>query len=265
MEHSNNQSSNSTGRIISSSLNLVNDCYYDPDTNLQYIPNPNSISDNTQKGVTASSIYPHTIDPTTQSVRRNYSDEDDDEDFITVTYKKHRKSYNDNNTINHHNYVQLQQGQISNKSFKSSPPSNNTRIIMNSNLASHELERNASVRRLEITTAAVRYAQTRYPFSPFIVRFSSGKIQDKQVVEEITVYFKEQHRIDLDFINYRASVAKCSNTKHDVLLYVKDANSSTSLLDQQKWPLLIGNENYIFPSIPSIPPQLSLIIENVDL
>ncbi|CAF1052025.1 unnamed protein product [Rotaria sordida] len=43
-----------------------------------------------------------------------------------------------------------------------------------------------------------------------------------------------------------------------------DANSFISLYDEEKWPPQIGSQHYTFPSSPSIPPQLSLIIKNVD-
>ncbi|CAF0957510.1 unnamed protein product [Rotaria sordida] len=36
------------------------------------------------------------------------------------------------------------------------------------------------------------------------------------------------------------------------------------LFDEEKWPPQIGSQHYTFPSSPSIPPQLSLIIKNVD-
>jgi hypothetical protein len=51
---------------------------------------------------------------------------------------------------------------------------------------------------------------------------------------------------------------------YDILLFVKDSNSFIGLLDEQKWSEQIGNENFTFPSSPSIPPELSLIIKNVD-
>ncbi|CAF4414542.1 unnamed protein product [Rotaria sp. Silwood2] len=57
---------------------------------------------------------------------------------------------------------------------------------------------------------------------------------------------------------------KCSSNEYDILLFVKDANSFTSLLDEDKWPSQIGSQFCTFPSSPHIPPQLSLIIKNVD-
>ena len=266
MGHNNGQNPCTTAQEVSNALNLANDFYYDLDTNIYYHPNPNSIRNTPQEGVTASSINPHPIDSLSRTNGRGYSDDDED-NFTTVTYKKHRQ--NRNNYINKHNYIQQQQQHHStfdtNINRNSSPPPlNNQRIITNSNFLPHDHAHRASQSRFEITMAATRYAQTRFPFPPFIIRFSAGNIKDKQVVEEVSSHVKKHYQTDLYFINYRSSIAKCSNNEYDILLYVKDSDSFTCLLDQQKWPSQIGNENYIFPSSPSIPPQLSLIIKNVD-
>ncbi|CAF1050525.1 unnamed protein product [Rotaria sordida] len=117
---------------------------------------------------------------------------------------------------------------------------------------------------LDIPIAATRYAQTRFPFSPFIIRFSVGNVKDKQASEEITLFFKNQHQTDILFSNYRSSTSKCSPNEYDIFLFVTDANSFISLYDEEKWPPQIGSERYTFSSSPSIPPQLSLIIKNVD-
>ncbi|CAF1573779.1 unnamed protein product [Rotaria magnacalcarata] len=71
---------------------------------------------------------------------------------------------------------------------------------------------------ISITTESTRYAQTRFPFPPFIIRFNVGKVMSSQIKED---------------------------TNH--------------------WPTTFCNMNYMFPYSPSIPPQLSLIIKNVDL
>ncbi|CAF1535694.1 unnamed protein product, partial [Rotaria magnacalcarata] len=40
------------------------------------------------------------------------------------------------------------------------------------------------------------------------------------------------------------------------LLYVKDVESFTNLLDYKKWPITLDNNSFTVPSTPSIPPQL---------
>ena len=56
-----------------------------------------------------------------------------------------------------------------------------------------------------------------------------------------------------------------SNNEYDFLMYVKDANSFSFLLEQTNWPKLLANKSYYLPSTPVIPPQLCLLIKNVDL
>ncbi|CAF4572569.1 unnamed protein product [Rotaria socialis] len=56
-------------------------------------------------------------------------------------------------------------------------------------------------------------------------------------------------------INCRLSSHILSDNEYDILIYVKDAH----------WPKVIGNKDFSFPSTPAIPPQLCLLIKNVDL
>ncbi|CAF2912963.1 unnamed protein product [Rotaria sp. Silwood2] len=127
----------------------------------------------------------------------------------------------------------------------------------------HQLQQ---LQHLNVTAAATRYAQTRLPFPPYIIRFKSGYVKEKQAAEEIVTHFKSNFQLDILFMNYRISTTKCTAGEYDILLFAKNMDSFTSLLDQNRWPSKIGNTSYSFPSsLPSIPPQLSLIIKNVDL
>ena len=58
---------------------------------------------------------------------------------------------------------------------------------------------------------------------------------------------------------------KCQNNEYDFLIYVKDTGSFCALFKSSNWPKKIGGECFTFPSMPSFPPQLSIIIKNVDL
>jgi len=46
---------------------------------------------------------------------------------------------------------------------------------------------------------------------------------------------------------------------------VKDSLSFCALFEKENWPVQLGGQNYTLPSPPSFPPQLSLVIKNVDL
>lgn len=47
------------------------------------------------------------------------------------------------------------------------------------------------------------------------------------------------------------------------MLYVKDPSSFAFLYNPDSWPELICGESFVFPVMPSIPPQLALIVKNV--
>ena len=117
---------------------------------------------------------------------------------------------------------------------------------------------------ISVTTESTRYAQTRFPFPPFIIRFNAGKVTSGQIKEGLTFHCKQNYQMEINILNCRLS-NRSSNNEYDFLLFLKDAISFSLLLDAKNWPDTFGNMNYMFPSSPSIPPQLSLIIKNVDL
>lgn len=83
--------------------------------------------------------------------------------------------------------------------------------------------------------------------------------------EDIIYHFKSNHDVNLEIAHCRTSSLKCNTNEIDILLFVKDPDSFSFLLDQSRWPEMICDEKFKFPSVPSISPQLSLLIKNVDL
>ena len=118
---------------------------------------------------------------------------------------------------------------------------------------------------INITTAATRFAITRFPFAPFIIRFSSHVLQEKLVAQDLTKHIELHHQLYVQISNVRKSNMKCQQHESDYLIYVKDAGSFSVLFNKQNWPPNIGGLSYTFPSMPSFPPQLSLVLKNVDL
>ena len=116
-----------------------------------------------------------------------------------------------------------------------------------------------------ITNESTRFALTRYPFPPFILRFDSEKITASQVKEGLMDHCKRIHQFDLQVINCRLASSVHSNNEYDFLMYVKDAVSFSFLLEQTNGPKVLANKSYSLPSTPIIPPQLCLLIKNVDL
>ncbi|CAF3073624.1 unnamed protein product [Rotaria sp. Silwood2] len=117
----------------------------------------------------------------------------------------------------------------------------------------------------KITIQSERYATTRYPFAPFIVRFHVTNINEQKVVEELIDFIKQNMNEVVEFAGYRRSTAKCCSNESDLLLFVKDSNSFCILYNDANWPRMLSNSNYTIVIKPSIPAQLSLLITNVDL
>ncbi|CAF1547210.1 unnamed protein product [Didymodactylos carnosus] len=255
----NRQNSYSTAHIVSDSLNMVNDFCYDPNTNVYYNMQRNPY----QKRIpapTTTNLQP--VNSPARSIRRTLSQDSEDE-FRTVIYKKKRND-------NQFNYYNQQQHSYPNKyldidpSYQSViPRTRSQRTIINSNLV--QLNQQQSEQQHKITAEATRYAQTRYPFAPFIVRFSSPNVKEQKVAEDLCNHLKQSHGMGLEFIGYRRSTAKCSVDASDILLFVKDSVSFGYLYDDENWPQQLCGHTFIRPSKPPIPPQLSLIMKSVGL
>ncbi|CAF3998184.1 unnamed protein product [Rotaria sordida] len=116
-----------------------------------------------------------------------------------------------------------------------------------------------------ISIEAERFAQSRYPFPPFIIRFATPNIKKQTVAEGLRKHLKQHNQLDIEFVGYRRSKNKCSNNEIDILLFVKDSYSFACLFDDSNWPTLLNGEMFVRSHKPPIPPQLSLIIKNVGL
>ena len=123
-----------------------------------------------------------------------------------------------------------------------------------------------------ITKESARYAQTRFPFPPFVIKFSNGNVTANQVKSSVITHCKNSYNQDINVLNCRmatknASANNNTNIKsgYDMLLYLKDVVSFAFLLEENHWPNLFNNVPFSIPFLPSIPPQLSLLIKNVDL
>ena len=86
---------------------------------------------------------------------------------------------------------------------------------------------------------------SRFPFPPFTIRFNSNNISPS-------------------ILHCRLARSN-SIQQRDYLLYVKNATSFCFLLETNNWPNTIKSFTFSLPLIPRIPPQLSLIIKDVDL
>ena len=119
-----------------------------------------------------------------------------------------------------------------------------------------------------VSDEAKRFAQTRYPFAPFLFRLAAcaTNIQEQKVVDDLYQHMKDEHQLVLELIGFRKSASKCSiPTECDILLFVKSSLSFSILYDEKNWPSKICGLSFIRHPPPSLPPQLSVLIKNVCL
>ncbi|CAF3358030.1 unnamed protein product [Rotaria sp. Silwood2] len=232
---------------------------YDPNSKMYFVSN----SYKKQHVPPPSASNMELLNSPARSLRRSHSNvSDDDDDFQTVAHKKSKQL---NNMIYHNNRTQASDHQ------QQVNPMKNNNMLMNASrpisprTTTNHTNLQQSHQQQNITTASTRFALTRYPFPPHIVRFNSNTVTINKFKEDITKHVKNVYQLDIEVANCRTSNLKCNNNEMDILLYLKDSTSFAFLLDQAKWPAQIAGEDYCFPSSPSIPPQLSLIIKNVSL
>ena len=94
--------------------------------------------------------------------------------------------------------------------------------------------------------ASTRYALSRFPFPPLILRFKSMAVKSavKKILDEISARFNTALNSKITFPHGRPSNVRCDLNEIDLLLYVKDVSSLATLLDQGKWHRCLSFENY---------------------
>ncbi|CAF1625203.1 unnamed protein product, partial [Didymodactylos carnosus] len=173
---------------------------YDPQSNVYY----HAKSNKQQHIPPPASTNMQLINSPARSIRRSRSNDSNDEGFQTVINKKskHQNNYNDRPKT-----PQQQQRNVDSTNNNIMTMNAPRPTIINSNNHQHSQQ--------SITTASARYALTRYPFPPHIVRFKSNKVTIKQFKEEVTNHFKNDYQTDIEIVNCRASTLKCNNNEMD--------------------------------------------------
>ena len=204
----------------------------------------------------------HTTDQTTvytssSSIRRPLTSDELDDGYRQVTTKKNRKQ---TSPIHRHAPITTDDSSLPN----ASDSLNNHDTCDEAQAVAGDGQHGAP-RQPAITNESTRYAITRYPFPPFTVCFKAGKISAHQIESGLIAHCKSTSGIDLQIITCRQSNQSSIDNKTSFQIYVNDAVSFSFLLDQTRWPGELHREKYVFASSPSIPPQLCLLIKNVDL
>ncbi|CAF4035626.1 unnamed protein product, partial [Adineta steineri] len=199
----------------------------------------------------------------TSSVRRRRSIDVTD-DYTDVSHKKSSKRSSNQVTDKNDPVIINSSTARVNSVISSTSDSVNQQDIGN-NHYDVSADNNKLNQRFSITNESTRYALTRFPFSPFVLQFKSGKVTVNQVKDELIRHCKTVHQIDIHILNCRLIKPSSNINQYNILIYVKDVTSFACFLNHEHWPKLLGNESYILSSLPSIPPQLCCIIKNVDL
>jgi hypothetical protein len=116
-----------------------------------------------------------------------------------------------------------------------------------------------------IINAATRYALTRYPLPPFTIRFSTPQVDVNKLKSELAAHVINVHRKEINIIGCRRSNVRCGINECDILIHIKETDSFSVLLTKTNWPSNLVGLSYVIVNMPSIPPQLSLLVRNVDL
>jgi hypothetical protein len=109
--------------------------------------------------------------------------------------------------------------------------------------------------------AACRFATTRFPFSPFTVIFTQ-EVREKIVIDDLIKHALNSSNFELKTVAYRRGRAE--NNECRILIFVENSESFTFLYDQNNWPATLAGCPFT-TKIPSIPPQLALVLPHVSL
>ncbi|CAF4546259.1 unnamed protein product, partial [Rotaria sp. Silwood2] len=109
---------------------------------------------------------------------------------------------------------------------------------------------------IEISQQARQYAQMRYAFPPFIIKFQQD-INEILVLKFLVTHFPSNYNFNLYFAGHRLKL------KRDLLLFVNDRESFSMLYNKSKWPLTIESLQYEMILPNHLPPQFSLVLKNV--
>ncbi|CAF1075033.1 unnamed protein product [Didymodactylos carnosus] len=195
-------------------------------------------------------MKPQQVDATSdiEDNRRKYSDDDMSEDGMSGerTNKRQKKSAQMASGIN---VVTIPVSTTSNL-----PGLGVERSVLQVNTGIQD----SQDRDEDISSNAVRYAETRYAFPPFIV-VPDGHSQVDKIKDELCLYYANKHNIKLEFEGIK------TNYRQEMIFFVKNRESFICLFDAEKWPMTLGGPNYKKTLPRRLPPQFLLVIHDVSL
>ncbi|CAM4833870.1 unnamed protein product [Rotaria magnacalcarata] len=188
-----------------------------------------------------------------------------DDNFITVT-RKNKKAKTD--------HVHFKSTSTTSTTSTPSPTtdgstsSTNTSSILTNNRSTntnrshsniHTPNRtNNSFEPNEISSQARRYAETRYPFPPFIIKFTQD-VDEKVIINSVLKHFNDIYKANIILAGHRLK------EKRELLLFVDNRESFVMFFDDDKWPNTLNSIDYVKTRPNHLPPQFSIILRNVPI
>ncbi|CAF3317144.1 unnamed protein product [Rotaria sp. Silwood2] len=108
----------------------------------------------------------------------------------------------------------------------------------------------------EISQQSIRYAETRFAFPPFVVKFNES-VEEKLMINNIMEHFTAIYKFNITLAGHRLK------DKRELLLFAENRESFLMLYDTNKWPDIINSTIYELIKPNHLPPQFSVILRNV--
>jgi hypothetical protein len=116
----------------------------------------------------------------------------------------------------------------------------------------------ANINSIEVTTQAKRFAETRFAFPPFVIKFNQV-VNETAIINFLKNHFHSEHNFELILAGHRLK------NNNELLLFSASRETFIMLFDEQKWPPMIESINYQKIMPKHLPPQFSIVLRNVPI
>ncbi|CAF2071142.1 unnamed protein product [Rotaria magnacalcarata] len=114
---------------------------------------------------------------------------------------------------------------------------------------------NAKPSTSEISEQSRRFAEARFAFPPFVIKFHNA-VDGKTIINYMVNHFISEYKINLNFAGHRLK------SKNELLLFSANRETFIMLCDGNKWPTSIVALNYEKNIPKHLPPQFSIVLRN---
>lgn len=185
-----------------------------------------------------------------------------DEDFTIVKRKKKKAKIDSDNcdsaSLVHSSPSRGSTSSTNTSSMKSDDPRRRVARRKTQKNILNQVQNIASGNHPVISVQARRFAETRFAFPPFILRFNE-EVNESAIINDLTSYFKNTHAFDLTLAGHRLK------GKRELLLFVNNRDSFARCFEDRNWPATIGSHCYEKSRPNHLPPQFSVVLRNVPM